>query len=61
MNMEMLPSGHFATNKLFLHLAALSFNVLRILGDKAVKIDDALQHHKKNKRSVFVIAQPSIK
>lgn len=47
MNMELLPSKYFATNKLFLHIAALSFNVLRIIGDHAVNNDKRLQHHKK--------------
>ena len=46
MNMELLPSKYFATNKLFLALSALSFNALRLIGDKAVSIDDSLQHHK---------------
>ena len=46
MNMELLPSKYFATNKLFLHLAALSFNVLRIIGDQAVNNDQNFQHHK---------------
>lgn len=46
MNMELLPSKYFTTNKLFLHLAAVSFNVLRIIGDQALKNDKNLQHHK---------------
>ena len=46
MNMELLPSKYFATNKLFLQLAALSFNILRIIGDEAIEIDENLQHHK---------------
>ena len=47
MNMELLPSKYFATNKLFLHIATVSFNVLRIIGDHAIKNDRNFQHHKK--------------
>ncbi len=46
MNMELLPSKYFATNKLFLQLASLSFTILRIIGDEAIEIDENLQHHK---------------
>ena len=46
MDMELLPSKYFATNKLFLQLSAFSFNMLRRIGDEAVRIDDRLQHHK---------------
>ena len=46
MDMELLPSKYFATNKLFLQLSALSFNMLRRIGDEAIRIDERLQHHK---------------
>ena len=46
MNMELLPSKYFTTNKLFLALSAIAFNVLRLIGDKAVSVDASLQHHK---------------
>ncbi len=49
LNMELLPSKYFATNKLFLALSALAFNALRLIGDKAVSIDPSLQHHKKTR------------
>lgn len=48
MHMELLPSKYFATNSLFLHIAALSFNVLRIIGHHAVNNDKRFQHHKKD-------------
>ena len=46
MNMELLPSKYFATNKLFLHIATVSFNILRIIGDHAIHNDKNFQHHK---------------
>ena len=46
MDMELLPSHHFKTNALFLALSVISFNVLRIIGDKALGYDSSLQHHK---------------
>ena len=53
MNIELLPSKYFATNKLFLHLAAVSFNVLRIIGDEGVNNDQKFQHHK-NERTTRI-------
>lgn len=32
MGLERLPSGHFASNSLILHLAMLTYNMLRIIG-----------------------------
>lgn len=42
MGVEKLPSGDFATNALVLNLSALSFNCLRIIGQKALSAKDAL-------------------
>ena len=46
MNMELLPSKYFSTNKAFLALSAVAFNTLRLIGDRAIAIDKSLQHHK---------------
>ena len=39
---ERMPSGKFATNALLLLLAMLAFNTLRLLGQSALKMKDAL-------------------
>ena len=46
MSMELLPSHYFDTNKAYLGLAVISFNILRLIGDKALKINNFFQHHK---------------
>ena len=46
MKMELLPSGKFATNQLYLQLSAISFNILRIIGQEAMKSSQkTFQHH----------------
>ena len=47
MNMELLPSKNFKTNDLILKLSALSYNILRIIGDAALIFDPSFQHHNK--------------
>jgi hypothetical protein len=42
LDLERLPSGKFATNNLVLHLAALAYNILRILGQMTVKLPDQM-------------------
>lgn len=42
MGIERLPSGKFATNALILNLATLSYNCLRILGQRALKMKELL-------------------
>jgi hypothetical protein len=42
MGIERLPSGKFATNALILNLAALSYNCLRILGQRALRMKELL-------------------
>lgn len=42
MGVEKLPSGDFAANALVLNLSALAFNCLRIIGQKALNVKDAL-------------------
>ena len=50
MDLELLPSKYFVTNKLFLQLAAIAFNVIRMIGDKALDEDDRLQSNKLEKK-----------
>lgn len=49
MDIELLPSKYFATNKLFLALSAIAFNALRLIGDKTLSFDSSL-HHRKTRR-----------
>jgi hypothetical protein len=37
LDIERLPSGHFASNSLVLHLAMLSYNILRIIGQHSLE------------------------
>ena len=46
MDMELLPSKHFATNALFLQLSVIAFNMLRAIGKIALEVDDKLQPRK---------------
>ena len=47
---EWMPSGKFATNALLLLLAMLAFNALRLLGQFALKMKEALPHKFKIQR-----------
>jgi len=40
MDLERLPSGHFASNSLILHLAMLTYNMLRIIGQISLEESD---------------------
>jgi hypothetical protein len=40
MGLERLPSGHFASNSLILHLAMLTYNMLRIIGQISIEERD---------------------
>ena len=46
MYIEKLPSGKFKTNYLILQIAAISFAILRMIGNIAIKEDKSYQHHK---------------
>lgn len=41
MDIERLPSGKFATNCLVMELAAIAYNILRMIGQESLGIDDA--------------------
>ena len=43
---EKLLSGKFKTNYLILQIAAISFAILRMIGNIAIKEDKSYQHHK---------------
>jgi hypothetical protein len=40
MGLERLPSGHFSSNSLILHLAMLTYNMLRIIGQISLEESD---------------------
>jgi hypothetical protein len=58
LDLERLPSGKFDTNYLVLSLAALAYNVLRLIGQTALLDDDApLRHPAKRRRLKSVIQE----
>lgn len=58
LDLERLPSGKFATNDLVLSLAALAYNVLRLIGQNALTGADAPPRHPaKRRRLRTVIAE----
>jgi hypothetical protein len=50
LDFERMPSGRFATNALLLQLAMLTFNVLCILGQSALKMKEVLPRKLKTQR-----------
>jgi hypothetical protein len=65
MGLERLPSGRFSTNSLFLHLAMLAYNMLRIIGQLSVEeMDEAglpVNRHKKvTRRRIQTVVQDLI-
>ncbi len=50
MNFERLPSGKLSVNKLLLHIAMISFNTLRCIGQAALEHDQLLPYRQKGKR-----------
>jgi len=58
LDLERLPSGKFATNDLVCSLAALAYNVLRLIGQNALTGEDAPPRHPaKRRRLATVIAE----
>ena len=47
MNMELLPSHFFSTNNAFLAVSVLSFNILRLIGDKCLQFEQFTQSSRK--------------
>lgn len=57
LDLERLPSGKFATNDLVLSLAALAYNVLRLIGQNALTGDDAPPRHPAKRRRLRTVIQ----
>ena len=60
LDLERLPSGKFATNTLVLSLAALAYNVLRLIGQHALLGDDAPLRHPAKRRRLKTVIQEMI-
>jgi hypothetical protein len=50
MNVERFPSGKLAVNTLFLHIAMIAFNSLRMIGQTALQFSINLPYRHKGKR-----------
>jgi len=57
MDIERLPSGKFATNKLVLSCSALAYNILRFLGQEGLTRKDAPIRHKAKRRRIRTVMQ----
>ena len=57
LDLERLPSGKFATNDLVLSLAALAYNVLRLIGQNALTGEDAPPRHPAKRRRLATVIQ----
>jgi len=60
LDLERLPSGKFATNDLILSLAALAYNVLRLMGQSALLSEDAPVRHTAKRRRLMTVMQELI-
>lgn len=57
LDLERLPSGKFASNDLILSLAALTYNLLRLLGQQTLTGDDAPIRHPAKRRRIKTVMQ----
>lgn len=57
LDLERLPSGKFATNDLVLSLAALAYNVLRLIGQSALTGEDAPARRPAKRRRLRTVIQ----
>lgn len=57
LDLERLPSGKFATNDLVLSLAALAYNLLRLIGQNTLTGDDAPPRHPAKRRRLRTVIQ----
>lgn len=57
LDLERLPSGKFATNALVLSLAALTYNLLRLLGQQSLTGEDAPLRHPAKRRRIKTVMQ----
>lgn len=60
LDLERLPSGKFATNDLVLTLAALAYNVLRLMGQSVLLCPDAPVRHAAKRRRLKTVIQELI-
>jgi Transposase DDE domain group 1 len=62
MGLERLPSGHFSSNSLILHLAMLTYNMLRIIGQISLEESDpnelpGIRNKKVSRRRIRTVMQ----
>ena len=57
LDLERLPSGKFATNDLVLSLAALAYNLLRLIGQNTLTGNDAPPRHPAKRRRLRTVIQ----
>jgi len=55
LNIERMPSYKYATNQLVLHISQLTFNILRLIGEAAIKIDQSTQIRKRLRTVILKI------
>ena len=60
LDLERLPSGKFATNGLVLSLGALTYNILRLMGQQALLGPDAPVRHRAKRRRLKTVMQELI-
>jgi len=60
LDLERLPSGKFATNALILSLGALTYNILRLMGQQALLGPDAPVRHRAKRRRLKTVMQELI-
>lgn len=60
LDLERLPSGKFATNDLILSMAALAYNVLRLMGILALLDEAAPVRHPAKRRRLKTVMQELI-
>lgn len=60
LDLERLPSGKFATNALVMSLAALTYNILRCMGQKALLGPDSPVRHAAKRRRLKTVMQELI-
>ena len=57
MDLERLPSGKFATNQLVLHLACLTYNLLRVIGQATIGREDVPLRKAAQRRRIRTVIQ----
>ena len=60
LDLERLPSGRFRTNDAVLTLAAVAYNLLRLIGQSALLADDAPVRHRAKRRRLRTVIQEMI-